>query len=255
MTDETGEMAQAATGTAAPGAASRLALVTGASRGIGAALARALAGAGHHVVLTARDEKGLLATEEAIHAAGGTATIAPLDLLQLDDIDRLAAAVGARWEGLDLLVLNAAMLGTLSPLGHVAPAEFEKVMRLNVAAPWRLIRAFDPMLRRARGTVVGLTSSVAPGRAYWGPYAASKAALESLLATYADEMTALGVKVLVVDPGGTATRMRRQAYPGEDPASLKAPEVVAERVVERLQAGLPRGLSRLVLDRAGAVVG
>lgn len=228
-----------------------LALVTGASRGIGAALAVALAEAGHHLLLTGRDDKALVATEDRIHAGGGTATIAPLDLRVLDDIDRLATAVAARWNRLDLLVLNAAMLGTLSPLGHVAPREFEEVMALNLVAQWRLVRAFDPLLRRARGTVVGLSSSVAPGRAYWGPYAASKAALESLLATYADEMTALGVKVLVVDPGGTATRMRRQAYPGEDPATLKSPELVAARIVATLAGGLPKGLSRLVLDRAG----
>ncbi len=228
-----------------------LALVTGASRGIGAALAVALAGAGHHLLLTGRDEKALVATEDRIHAGGGTATIAPLDLRKLDDIDRLAAATAARWDRLDLLVLNAAMLGTLSPLGHVAPREFEEVMLLNVTAQWRLIRAFDPMLRRARGTVIGMTSSVAPGRAYWGPYAASKAALESLLRTYADEMAALGIRVLVVDPGGTATRMRRQAYPGEDQATLKAPELVARRIVEQLAAGLAKGASRLELDRAG----
>ncbi len=243
-------------GTATGSAAGKpLALVTGASRGIGAALASALADAGYHLLLTGRDEKRLVSTEDAIHAAGGSATIAPLDLCELDDIDRLAAAVAARWDRLDLLVLNAAMLGTLSPLGHVAPREFEEVMRLNVTAQWRLIRAFDPLLRRARGTVVGLTSSVAAGgRAYWGPYAASKAALEVLLGTYADEMTALGVRILVVDPGGTATAMRRQAFPGEDQATLKSPDVVAARIVERLEAGLPKGLSRLVLDRAGAPV-
>ncbi len=230
-----------------------LALVTGASRGIGAALAIALSSAGYHLLLTGRDEKRLVATEDKIHAAGGTATIAPLDLAVFDDIDRLGAAVAARWDRLSLLVLNAAMLGTLAPLGHVAPRAFEDVIALNVTAQWRLLRAFDPLLRRARGTVVGLTSSVAAGgRAYWGPYAASKAALEVLLGTYADEMTALGLRVLVVDPGGTATRMRREAYPGEDQAKLKPPEVVAERIVETLAAGLPKGLSRLSLDRAGA---
>lgn len=229
-----------------------LALVTGASRGIGAALAVALAGAGHHLVLTGRDEKRLVETEDRIHASGGTATIAPLDLFRLDDIDRLGAAIAARWDRLDLLVLNAAMLGTLAPLAHVAPREFEQVMALNVTAQWRLLRAFDPLLRRARGIVVGLTSSVAGGgRAYWGPYAASKAALEVLLGTYADEMQALGLRVLLVDPGGTATRMRRAAYPGEDQSTLKPPEVVATRIVETLAAGLPKGLTRLALDRAG----
>lgn len=237
-----------------------LALVTGASRGIGAALARALAapgpGGGYHVVLTARSEAGLMETDDAIHAAGGTATIAPLDLRKADDIDRLAGALSARWQALDLLVLNAATLGTLSPLPHADPAEVERVLAVDLVAPFRLIRALDPMLRRARGLVVAVTSSVAAGgRAYWGPYAAAKAGLEALVGSYADEMRALGVRALVVDPGATATKMRAAAYPGEDPATLKSPDLVAGRIAERLAAGLPAGVTRLALDRAGAVVG
>ena len=229
----------------------KTALVTGASRGIGAALAQALAKT-HHVILTARTEAGLVEVEDAIHAAGGTATIAPLDLGRYDDIDKLAQAIGGRWPKLDLLVLNAAMLGTLSPLGHVTPKEFEAVMALNVTAQWRMLRAFDPMLRRARGDVVVLTTSVADGgRAYWGPYAASKAALEVLAGTYADEMKALGVNCLVVDPGGTRTAMRAKAFPGEDPASLKGPEVVADALAERLAAGLPAGLTKLRVGKDG----
>lgn len=233
--------------------AGKVALVTGASRGIGAALAERLAKDGVHVILTARTEAGLVEVEDRIFAAGGTATIAPLDLTKFDDIDKLAEAVTGRWGKLDLLVLNAAMLGTLSPLGHVSPKEFEAVMALNVTAQWRMVRAFDPLLRRARGDVVILTTSVADGgKAYWGPYAASKAALEVLGGTYADEMRALGVKCLMVDPGGTRTAMRAKAYPGEDPASLKGPEVVANAVAERLAAGLQPGLARIRVTKEGA---
>ncbi|MCS6985863.1 MAG: SDR family NAD(P)-dependent oxidoreductase [Sphingomonadaceae bacterium] len=234
-----------------------LALVTGASRGIGAALAVRLAAEGRHVLLAARTEGGLTETDDRVRAAGGSATLAPIDLLQTPDIDRLADATARRWpDGLDLLVLNAAMLGTLSPLAHQPPAEFERVVALNLTAQWHLLRAFDPLLRRAGGAVVGLTSSVAVGgRAYWGAYAAAKAGFEALLGTYADEMKALRVEVLLVDPGPTRTAMRRAAYPGEDPATVKPPEVVAERIAERLAQGLPPGLTRLKLDRAGAVVG
>jgi len=227
----------------------RLALVTGASRGIGAATARALGAAGAHVVLTARTEAGLLATEEAIHAEGGTATIAPLDLAVGDDIDRLAQAVAGRWQALHILVLNAATLGTLTPVPHETPAGFEAVLRVNLVAPFRLIRAFDPLLRRGRpAAVVAVTSSIGGrGRAYWGAYAASKAALENLVETYADEMKALGVHALIVDPGATRTAMRARAFPGEDPATLKGPETVAEAVVARLAEGLPPGVTRLAV--------
>lgn len=231
-----------------------VALVTGASRGIGAALAERLAADGYHVVLTARTEAGLVEVEERIHAAGGSATIAPLDLLANADIEKLAVAIGQRWSGLDLLVLNAATLGTLSPTAHIDPKEFERVMALNVQAPWHVLRAFDPLLRRARGMVVAVTSSVARShKPYWGAYAASKAALETLIGTYAEEMRALGVQALLVDPGGTRTAMRARAYPGEDPNSLKAPDVVADAVAERLSRGLEPGMARLTMDRAGAV--
>ncbi|TPE59070.1 SDR family NAD(P)-dependent oxidoreductase [Sandaracinobacter neustonicus] len=234
----------------------KLALVTGASRGIGAATAIRLGREGYHVILTARSESGLIATEDAIHAEGGSATIAPVDLTKGEDIDKLAAAIAGRWNGLDLLVLNAAMLGTLSPLAHVSPKEFEAVMALNVTAQWRLIRAFDGQLRLGRGTVVAITSSVASrAEAYWGPYAASKAALESLVGVYAAEMQALGVNALIVDPGGTRTQMRAKAFPGEDPQTLKEPEAVADRIAERLQASLPPGLSRIAIARDGALLG
>lgn len=234
-----------------PDISPRTALVTGASRGIGAATAKALAAAGWHVILTARTEAGLVETEDAIHAAGGTATIAPLDLLKYDDIDKLAGAIASRWERLDLLVLNAATLGTLTPLPHASPKEFETVMALNVTAPWRTIRAFDGLLRRSRGTVVAVTSSVASrAEAYWGPYSASKAALENMVGVYAEEMRALGVNALLVDPGGTRTTMRARAFPGEDPQSLKTPDVVAAAIVTALN-GMSPGLTRLKLTKEG----
>lgn len=230
----------------------RIALVTGASRGIGAALAEQLGREGYHVVLTARTEAGLMETEDRIHAAGGSATIAPLDLTKGEEIDRLAAAISGRWEKLDLLVLNAATLGTLTPLAHASPKEFDAVMALNVTAQWRLIRNFDGLLRRARGTVVAVTSSVATRTtAYWGPYSASKAALENLVGVYADEMQALGVNALIVDPGGTRTEMRARAFPGEDPATLKGPEAVAQAITSALP-GLDAGLSRLKVAKDGA---
>ena len=231
----------------------KLALVTGASRGIGAATAIRLARAGYHVILTARSESGLIATEDAIHAEGGSATIAPADLTKGEEIDRLAAAISGRWDGLDLLVLNAAMLGTLSPLAHASPKEFESVMALNVTAQWRLIRAFDGLLRLGRGTVVAVTSSVAArAEAYWGPYSASKAALENLVGVYAAEMRNLGVNALIVDPGGTRTQMRARAFPGEDPMTLKAPEAVAEAIAAALPKLAP-GCARLALDKKGEI--
>ncbi len=230
--------------------AGRLALVTGASRGIGAETAKALARAGAHVVLTARTEGGLVETEDAIHAAGGTATIAPLDLARGDDIDRLAQAIAGRWDALHILVLNAATLGTLSPLAHMSPKEFEQVIALDLVSQWRLIRAFDPLLRRGRpASLVALTSSVARSpRAYWGAYAAAKAGLENLVETYADEMKALGVHALIVDPGATRTAMRARAFPGEDPKTLKGPEVVAEAIAARLAAGLAPGAQQLRVE-------
>ena len=213
------------------------ALVTGASRGIGAATAIALAGAGAHVILTARTAGGLEEVEEVIDAAGGTATIAPLDLTESDGIPRLAAAIGERWPVLDILVLNAAVLGSLSPVPAFDPKEFSKVMTLNVSAQAALLGAFDPSLRRSeRGRVIGLTSSVArKPRAYWGMYAASKSAFENLLLSYAEEVRHLSTtRIAILDPGATRTKMRARAYPGEDPASVKAPEVVADRILSLL---------------------
>lgn len=222
----------------------RLALVTGASRGIGAATAQALARAGAHVILTARTTGALEEVEDAIHAAGGTATIAPLDLGEADGIPRLAAAIAGRWEALDLLVLNAGTLGSLTAVTTIDPKEFATVMTLNVTAQAALIGAFDPMLRRsAAGRVIGITSSVARRpRAYWGPYAASKAAFENLLQTYGDEVSGISkVRTAIVDPGATRTKMRARAYPGEDPATVKPPETVADAIVTLLAGDFEDG--------------
>lgn len=211
----------------------KLALVTGASRGIGAATAEALAAAGAHVVLTARTVGGLEEVEERIHAAGGNATIAPLDLTDGDSIGRLAAAIAGRWDKLDILVLNAAMLGSLGPVPHIDAKEFAKVIALNLTAQAALIGAFGAMLRASDGArVIGVTSSVAQApRAYWGAYGASKAGFETLLGAYAEENRNIGrVRVAILDPGATRTAMRARAYPGEDPADLKAPEAVAARI-------------------------
>lgn len=217
--------------------ADRIALVTGASRGIGAATAQALAAAGVHVILTARTSGGLEEVEDAIYAAGGSATIAPVDFTEPDAVARLATALGGRWDRLDILVLNAAMLGTLGAVATIDPKEFARVMTLNVSAQAALIAAFDPMLRRSvAGRVIGLTSSVARNpRAYWGEYGASKAAFEVLLTCYGQELANISrVRTAIIDPGATRTAMRARAYPGEDPASVKPPENVAARIVQLL---------------------
>ena len=213
--------------------AGKLALVTGASRGIGAATAIALAEKGAHVVLTARTAKELEGVEETIFDAGGSATIAPLDLTETDAIARLAMAVGERWQALDVLVLNAAMLGSLAAVPAIDAKELAAVLTLNVSAQVALIQAFDPLLRRAEaGKVIAITSSVGrKPRAYWGAYGASKAALETLVAAYGDEVEEISrIRTAIVDPGATRTAMRASAYPGEDPASVKEPGVVAERI-------------------------
>ena len=230
----------------------RLALVTGASRGIGAAIAEALGRDGAHVVLTARTADDLEAVEDRIHAAGGSATIAPLDLTESDSIAKLAQAVAGRWDRLDLLVLNAAMLGTLAPVAQIDGKEFNRLLTLNLLAQQALIAAFDPLLRKSEaGRLVALTSSVGrTPRAYWGAYGASKAALETLALAYAEEVRNVSpVRLAIVDPGATATEMRARAYPGEDPATLKPPSAVAEAVVAMLRQGFETG-HRLEVARA-----
>jgi NAD(P)-dependent dehydrogenase (short-subunit alcohol dehydrogenase family) len=213
----------------------QLALVTGASRGIGAATAEALAARGAHVVLTARTPGGLEELEERIHAAGGSATIAPMDLAESDSIARLAVAIGERWQALDILVMNAAMLGDLAPVPSIDGKQFNKLLTLNVLANQSLIANFDALLRKsARGRVIAITSSVgAKPRAYWGAYGASKAALETLALAYADEVEQISaIRVAIVDPGATATRMRADAFPGEDPATIQTPEAVGAAITQ-----------------------
>jgi len=220
--------------------AGQTALVTGASRGIGAATAKALAGAGAHVILVARKVKALEEVEDAIHAAGGTSTIAPVDLTEPEAVTRLASAIAGRWPTLDIMVLAAAYLPELTPASQMEPKQFNQALLTNVVATQALIAGFDPLLRRAKaGRIIGLTSSVgASPRPYWGAYSATKAAFENLLETYAAEVERLSpLRVAIVDPGATRTEMRARAYPGEDPQSVKAPEVVADRLVALLAEG------------------
>ena len=229
----------------------KLALVTGASRGIGAATAQALATAGAHVILTARTAQALEQVEEKIHEAGGTATIAPMDITDGANISKLAQAVAERWGSLDILVLNAAMLGSLTPVEHIDSKEMERVFKLNVFASQAMIAAFDPLLRRAEeAEVIGITSSVGEQpRAFWGAYGASKAAFDTLLGAYADETAHAGrLRVQIVDPGATRTRMRQLAFPGEEPESLKGPEVVATAIVDRLQGDSETGSRHRIDD-------
>jgi NAD(P)-dependent dehydrogenase (short-subunit alcohol dehydrogenase family) len=230
--------------------AGKIALVTGASRGIGAATATALAAQGAHVILTARTAKDLEAVEDAIFDAGGSATIAPLDLTDGDSIARLAVAVTERWGKLDILVLNAAMLGTLSPVPAIDGAEFSRLFTLNVTAQQVMIASFDALLRKSdAGRLLALTSSVgASPRAFWGAYGASKAALENLVDSYGEEVKNLSqVRTVIVDPGRTRTAMRAKAYPGEDPSTVKEPSVVADAICALLTSEFATG-HRLVVE-------
>ena len=224
--------------------AGQVALVTGASRGIGAATAKALAAAGAHVILTARDAKALEAVEEAIFAAGGSATIAPVDLAEPEGIARLAAGIGQRWPTLDILVLDAAYFPQLTSVVQLDSREFNKTLTLNLMAQQALLANCDRMLRASKDArVIALTSSVGQApRAFWGAYAASKAALEALLIAYAEENRAISkIRVAILDPGATRTAMRARAYPGEDPASVNPPEAVAERLSALLAEPFPTG--------------
>lgn len=222
----------------------QLALVTGASRGIGAATAEALAREGAHVILTARTAAALEEVESRIHDLGGSATIAPLDLTDGDSIGRLALATAERWGALDILILNAAMLGSLAPVPHIDGKEFNKLLTLNLLSQQALIAAFDPLLRRSKaGRLLVVTSSVGQNpRAFWGGYGASKAALETLALAYAEEVRNLGsIKLAIVDPGATATAMRARAFPGEDPSTLKQPSVVADAMLNLLAQDFETG--------------
>jgi NAD(P)-dependent dehydrogenase (short-subunit alcohol dehydrogenase family) len=217
----------------APPLADRIALVTGASRGIGAAAALALARAGAHVVALARTVGGLEELDDHIRGIGGAATLVPLDLRDTDGLVRLAAALGERYGRLDVLVGNAGVNPVLSPLDHVEPKAWDETFAVNVTANWHLIRCMDALLKRSdAGRAVFVTSGAASrARAYWGPYAASKAALDTLVRTYAAETETSNVRVNLFAPGPTRTRMHQGAYPGRDPESVPAPEEVAEKIV------------------------
>jgi NAD(P)-dependent dehydrogenase (short-subunit alcohol dehydrogenase family) len=214
--------------------AGRIALITGASRGIGAAVAERFAAEGAHVVLAARTPGALEEVDDRVRAAGGTATLVPMDLRDFSRIDDLAAALYQRYGRLDVLVGNAGEFGFLSPLGHIDPAVWAQVLDLNLTANWRLIRAMDPLLRRApAGRAVFVTSGVArAARPYWGPYAVSKAALEMLVKIYAGEVATTPIRANLVDPGIRRTRLRARAYPREDPATLPPPETVTDVFVD-----------------------
>jgi len=210
--------------------AGRLALVTGATRGIGRAVALAYAREGAHLILVGRTTGALEEVDDEIRGLGSSATLLTLDLKRHDKIDALGPTIFQRWQKLDILVGNAGVLGPLSPLGHVTAEAWNEVLEINLTANWRLIRTLDPLLRRSdAGRAIFVSSGAAHNpRAYWGPYAVSKAALEALVRVYAREVENATVRVNLVNPGPTRTKMRAQAFPGEDAASLKAPEEVAE---------------------------
>ncbi|WP_048647737.1 SDR family NAD(P)-dependent oxidoreductase [Nitratireductor soli] len=216
-----------------PNLQGRLALVTGASRGIGYFLAKELAAAGAHVIAVARTVGGLEELDDEIRAAGGDATLVPLDLTDMAGIDRIGAAIHERWGKLDVLVANAGILGVIAPLGHVEAKVFDKVMAINVTGTWRLIRTVDPLLRASdAGRAIVLSSGAAhSARAFWGPYAASKAAVEAMARSWADETKNMALRVNAVNPGATRTAMRALAMPGEDPATLPHPSEVAARIL------------------------
>ena len=211
----------------APDLSGKTALVTGASRGIGRSIALALAKAGAHVLALARTPGALEELDDEIKAAGGKASLIPLDLVEGDGIERLAGALSQRFDGLDILVLNAGSLGELAPIPDIDPKVWKHTLDLNVTANWRLLRALDPMLRKsADARVIGLSSRVGgeAAKAFWGSYAVTKAAFDMLLKTYAEEMAKTKVNVSLISPGPMRTAMRKVAMPGEDPATLPHPD-------------------------------
>ena len=217
-----------------PDLSGRLALVTGASRGIGYFAAKHFAAAGAHVIAVARTVGGLEELDDEIRAAGGSATLVPLDLTDMPGIDRLGGSIYERWGKLDILVANAGVLGVIAPLGHVEAKTFDKVMAVNVAGTWRLIRSVDPLLRLSdAGRAIVVTSNAAhSAKAFWGPYAASKAAVETMMRSWADETKNTRLRVNAFDPGRTRTAMRAQAVPGEDPMTLPHPSEVAAKMLK-----------------------
>lgn len=223
--------------------AGRIALVTGASRGIGAAVAKRFAAEGAKLILTARTVGGLEEADDAVREAGGDpATLVPLDLRSFDQIDQLGASLYERFGKLDVLVGNAGVLGVLSPTAQVPPETWAETLDVNLTANWRLIRSLDPLLRQSEaGRAIFVTSGAAhKGAAYWAPYAVSKAGLETLVRTYAAEQGKTNVKANLLDPGPIRTRMRKQAFPGEDPATLRTPDDITDRFVELAAADCTR---------------
>lgn len=220
----------------------RIALVTGASRGIGRAAALALAAQGAHVIAIARTVGGLEELDDEIRKTGGSATLVPLNLKDFAALDRLGASIFERWGRLDAFLGNAGTLGVLTPLGHLEPKVFQELLDINVTANWRLIRSLDPLLKQSdAGRVLFMSSTVArKPRAFWGGYAMSKAALESLALTYAAECEGSAVRVNLFNPGGVRTAMRARAMPGEDPASLPRPADIAPVIVDLLSPACAR---------------
>jgi NAD(P)-dependent dehydrogenase (short-subunit alcohol dehydrogenase family) len=215
----------------------RLAVITGASRGIGAATAKLFAAQGAHVILVARTIGGLEEIDDEIRAKGGISTLVPMDLTNYDKIDEMGATIFERFGKLDILISNAGLLGTIGPINHIKPHVWEQTIAVNVTANWRLIRSLDPLLRLSdAGRAIFLTSAAAEyHRAFWGLYATSKAALEMIVSTYAQEILKTNVKANLFNPGRTRTKMRAEAYPGEDPHTIKTPEFVAKQLINLAQ--------------------
>lgn len=219
----------------------RLALVTGATRGIGRAVAIAFAREGAHVILVGRTNGALEEVDDEIRALGSEATLLALDMRKMEKIDALGPTLYQRWDRLDVLVGNAGVLGPLSPLGHISADAWAEVIDVNLTANFRLLRTLDPLLRRsAAGRAIFVTSGAATSRpAYWSPYAASKAGLEALVGSYANEVANTKVRANIINPGPIRTRMRAKAYPGEDAEKLRKPEDITEAFVRLAEAGCP----------------
>ena len=212
--------------------AGKIALVTGASRGIGAAVAERFAEEGAHLILTARTVGGLEEMDAVIKAHGGSATLVPLDLKNFEEINQMGAALHQRFGKLDILVANAATLGVLTPVAHMEPHVWEDAVKLNLTANYQLIRSLDPLLRAAdAGRAIFVTSGASRGIAFWGAYAATKAGLDSLVKCYANEVEHTAIRVNLLSPGATRTGMRAAAFPGEDPDTLKNPIAVGEDIL------------------------
>lgn len=233
MTVSFGGEAAANAGQRAGRLAGKVALITGAGRGIGRAVAERFAGEGAALILVGRTQGALEEVDDVIRGGGGTASLVPADLTDAAVIDRMGAAVYERWGRLDILVGNAGVLGTLTPVAHIDPVTWDQVIAVNLTANFRLIRSFDPLLRASdAGRAIFVTSGVSAGRAYWGTYAVSKGALETLVRTYAAEVAKTRVRVNLINPGATRTRMRAAAYPGEDPQSVKPPEALTDAFLQ-----------------------